>query len=97
MFLGPAAKPLQRLDQCPTEPGQGILHFRRHDRIHFAFDETVTLETAQRLRQHFLRNAADLPLQLGVTHRAAGQNLNHQRRPFVCDPIQHEAGRTLRL
>ena len=62
-----------------------------------AVHQAVALEAAQCLRQHFLRNAADLTLERGVTFGAVSQHLNDERRPFVCDPIEHEPGRTLRI
>ena len=62
-----------------------------------ALHETVALQTAQRLRQHFLGNAADLALERGVTHGALSQNLNNERGPLVRNPIEHESGRTLRV
>ncbi len=62
-----------------------------------ALHETVALQAAQRLGQHFLGNAADLALQRGVPHGALGQNLNDQRGPFVRNPIEHESGRALRI
>ena len=60
-----------------------------------ALHETVALQTAQRLRQHFLGNAADLALERSVTHGALSQNLNNERSPLVCNPIEHESRRTL--
>lgn len=62
-----------------------------------ALHETVALQTAQRLRQHFLGNAADLALERGVAHGALSQNLNNERGPLVRNPIEHESRRTLRV
>ena len=62
-----------------------------------ALYQTVALEAAQRLGQHFLRNAPDLALQRGITHRSARQNLDNESCPFVSNSIEHEPGRTLRV
>ena len=62
-----------------------------------ALHEAVALQTAQRLRQHFLGNAADLALERGVTHGALSQNLNNKRGPLVRNPIEHESRWTLRV
>lgn len=62
-----------------------------------ALHQTVALETAQRLCQHFLRNTSDFALQRGITHRSARQNLNNERRPFIGNSVQHEPGGTLRI
>ena len=56
-----------------------------------AVHQAIALEAAQSLRQHFLRDAADRALQLGITHRSARQDLNDERRPFVRNPLEHEA------
>src|SRR5438309_90292 len=68
MFFRPAAETVQWLDQCPTQSRERVFHFWRNDRMNRALHETVALQTAQRLRQHFLGNAADLALERGVTH-----------------------------
>jgi hypothetical protein len=62
-----------------------------------ALHQAVTLQAAQRLREHFLRNAADLALQRGVAHRSARQDLNYERRPFISDPVEHKPRRALRF
>lgn len=60
-------------------------------------DEAITLKAAQRLRQHFLRNPADLALKRGVTHRAPSQDLDNERGPFVSNTIEHKPGWALRV
>ena len=62
-----------------------------------ALYQTVALEGAQRLGKHFLRNAPDLALQRGITHRSARQNLDNESRPLVGNSIENESGRTLRI
>ncbi len=62
-----------------------------------ALHETVALQTAQRLRQHFLRDSTDLALEGGVTHRPARENLDNERSPFIRNPIEHKPGRALRI
>src|SRR5882724_4342118 len=68
MFLRPAAECTKRVDQGAAEARERIFNPRRHDRINFALNETVPFQTAQRLGQHLLRNAADLAMKLGITH-----------------------------
>ena len=60
-----------------------------------ALHQSVPLEAAQSLGQHFLRDASNLPLQGGLTQRPPGQNLNDQRRPFIGDPVENEPGGAL--
>ena len=62
-----------------------------------ALHQAVALEASQCLGQHFLRNAPDLALQRGITHRSARQNLDNESCPFVGNSIKHEPGRTLRV
>ena len=59
--------------------------------MHFALNEAVALETAQSLCEHFLRDAANRALQLGVTHRSPRQDLNDECRPFVGNPVEHKS------
>jgi len=63
----------------------------------FPLHEAVALEAAQSLGEHLLRNPADRALQLRITHRAARQDLNNERRPFVGNPVKHKSGRALRF
>ena len=62
-----------------------------------ALHQTVALEAAQRLGQHFLRNTPDLALERSITHRSARQNLDNESCPFVSNSIEDEPGRTLRV
>jgi hypothetical protein len=57
--------------------------------MHCSLHEAVTLETAESLREHFLRNPADLALKRSVTHRAGGKNLDNEGSPFVSDAVEH--------
>ncbi len=59
--------------------------------MHFTLDQTIALQAAQSLGQHFLRDAADGALELGITPRPARQDLNDERGPFIRDPIEHES------
>jgi len=62
-----------------------------------ALHQAVALKAAQRLCQHLLRNAANLALQRGITHRSARQNLDNESRPFIGNSVEHQPGRTLRI
>src|SRR5207302_3393563 len=97
MFLRPATERAKRLDQSSAESRKRIFNSWRHNRINFALHQAVSFQTAQRLSQHLLRDAADLAVQLGVTHRFFREQLDYNRSPFVCDAIEDEAGRTLRV
>ena len=59
-----------------------------------ALDQTVALEAAQSLGKHFLRDASDLALERGVTHRAASENLDDECSPLISNPVKHEPRRT---
>src|SRR5262249_21197626 len=97
MFFRPAAKPLQRLDQCASQLRKRIFHFRWYNRMHCALHQAVALEAAQRLGEHFLRNPADLALKRGITYRAAGKNLDDERSPFISNAVEHQPGGTARI
>lgn len=60
-----------------------------------AQDQAVALQAAEGLREHLLRNSADLPKQPTVALRSVGQDVNDEGRPFIRDPIQHDPRRTL--
>src|SRR5437879_13108776 len=62
MFFRPATKRVQRFNQGSAQSRERVLHLRRHNGMNDALHQTVALEAAQRLGQHFLRNAPDLAL-----------------------------------
>ena len=94
MFFRPTTQSLQRLDQRASQLGKRIFYLRRHNRMHSALHQPIALEAAQGLGEHFLRNPADLALKSGVTHCAAGKNLDDKRSPFVSNAVEHEPGGT---
>jgi len=59
-----------------------------------ALHQSVALEAAQGLGEHFLRNPADHALKRGVTHGATGKNLDDERSPFVSYAVEHQPGGT---
>ena len=89
MFFRPFTKRMQRLDQRSAKARQGVFHLWRNHRMNGALHQSVALQTAQGLRQHLLRDAADLALQRGVTHGAASEDLNDERRPFVRNAVEN--------
>ena len=97
MPLRPPAKRVQRVDQRSPEPRERVFHFRRDDWMDFAHDQAVALEAAERLREHFLRDAADGPTQFGVALRSVRQDLDDERGPFVRDAIEDDTRRALRF
>ncbi len=97
MFFRPSAERVQRFNQGPPESRERVFDFWRNDWMNSALHEAVAFETAQGLRQHFLRNPADLALERGVTHRAASEDLNNERGPFIGNAIEHKPGGTLRI
>ena len=62
-----------------------------------ALHQAVALEATQGLCQHFLGNPPNLPLQHGVPHRPARENLDDQSSPFIGNSVQHEPRGTLRV
>lgn len=65
--------------------------------MHFAHDQAVALEAAERLREHFLRDAANGPAQFGVALRAIRQDLDDECGPFIRDAVEHDPRRALRF
>ena len=65
--------------------------------MNFAHDQTIAFEAAERLREHFLRDAADGPAQLGVALGSIRQDLDDERGPFVRDAIENDPRRALRF
>ena len=65
--------------------------------MHCALDQTVALETPQRLGEHLLGNPADLALKRSVTHGAAGKNLDDEGGPFVSYTVEHQSRGTARI
>ena len=53
---------MQRIDQRASKASERVFDFGRDDRMNFAQDEAVSLQAAERLREHLLRNPADFPL-----------------------------------
>ena len=95
VFFRPSAKRMQGIDQGASEASEGVFDFRRDDLVNPAENQAVSLQTAQCLREHFLGNATDFPLQARVSLSAIGQDLNDERSPFVRDSVQHDARRAL--
>ena len=94
MFFRPAAKLLERFDQCSAKRGQSVFDLRRRDWVNLAAHQAIAFEAAQGLREHFLRDVTDLPLQRGISQGTARENLNDQGGPFVGNPIENEPRRT---
>ena len=94
--LGPIANSGNRLDERPSEWSEFVFDARRHFGVNRAADEAVALQTAQRLRQHLLRNAVDAPLQMREALGFVLQQANNQYRPFIGDAIQHATRWTFR-
>ena len=79
---------MQRIDQRSAKAGEGIFHFWRDDRMNFAQHQTIALQAAEGLSQHFLRNSTNGSAQFRVALGPIRQDLNDKRGPFVRDPIQ---------
>ena len=97
MPLRPSAKRMQGIDQRSAEAGERIFHFRRDDRVDFADDQPIAFQTAERLGEHLLRDAADGSAQFSVALRSVRQDLDDERGPFVGYSIEDDARRTLRF
>jgi len=55
--------------------------------MNFPEDQAISLQTAERLREHLLRDPANLPEQTAVALRSVRQNVDDECSPFICDPI----------
>src|SRR5437879_5137264 len=97
MFFRPAAESAQWFDQSSSESREGIFNPRRNDRINLAIHQAIPFEAAESLGEHLLRNAANLAMNLCVTHRFFRQQLNNDRRPFVSDAFEDETRGALRV
>src|SRR3954447_11091233 len=54
-------------------------------------DDAVTLELAQRQREHALRDAVDRALELAEPAAAFAEEADHQHAPLVADAVEHLA------
>ena len=88
---------MERIDQRASKASERVFDFGRDDRMNLAQDESVSLQTAKSLCEHFLRNPTDFPLQRCVSVSPVGQDLDDERSPFIRDPVQDYARRTLRF
>jgi len=61
---------------------------------HLAGNDAITLETAQRLCQHFLRDPFNRSTQFTESVRTFCQQANHEGRPLVGNPVQRLPRRT---
>src|SRR5262249_46699380 len=61
----------------------------RHDRVDRAAQQAVALQPTQGQREHALADALDLPAELGEALGAAAEQLDHQQRPLVAQPVEH--------
>lgn len=93
----PTTQGSQRFNQRPAQARQRVLNARPHPIVSLSQNEAVPLETAERLGQHFLGNAADIPAEFAVTKGPIRQHLDDQCRPFIRDPIEDDPRWTLRF
>src|SRR6516164_4460125 len=74
--LRPLAEVRQRLVNRLPKRGQPVLDSGGYDREHGALDESVFLEPAQRLRQHLLRYAGQVPAEYTHALRAPRERVD---------------------
>src|SRR6185312_16261099 len=89
----PGAELAHRLEQRAAEPGQFVIDARRNAGRHRAREQPVTLEGAQRERQHALRDRAQRLAQFIEALRSVAERRDDQHGPFVADPRQDLADR----
>src|SRR5690606_7096952 len=76
-----------------AERREGVVDANRDRRGDRPADQPVALQRAQRLGEHLLADARDAAAQVRVPLRAVGQCREHERDPFVADPVQQPARR----
>jgi hypothetical protein len=59
------------------------------------FDEPVAFERAERLREHFFRDAAYLIAQLGVALFTLRERTQHERAPAAEDVVENFSRETM--
>ena len=59
--------------------------------------KAVSFQRPQRLREHLLRRAGDMPLKLRVPKRPFAECKNDEHRPFTRDAVQDLLRRALRI
>ena len=89
MIVGTFAQRFHRLPQPASEIGQFIIDPRRNRREHGSRHQAVAFKSAQRQRQHPLRDAADHALDLVEAPRAVAEQHDDEHAPFVADPRQY--------
>lgn len=95
MFPHPAFEPVQRFDQRPSQRGELIIHPGRHRGVSGAGDEGGALQTAQRLREHLLRNPAESSHQFGRASAAGQEAAHHRNGPLSGQKIKDPLGAVL--
>ena len=93
MLDRPLAQRVNGFPQRTAKLGQCVVDLGWDGRKERAFDEPVPLQTAQRQRQHPLRDAADAPLQLVEPEGPVAKRHYDQHAPLVADPGQDAAHR----
>ena len=81
-----------RLGQRPAERGQRIIDADRNGGMDRAFYQSIAFEALQRLGQHLLGESADVASEMIEPHWTVLQPIEHQERPLVGQPVEHQAG-----
>ena len=69
--LGPDPQGFERHSCILAERGKGVFHAERNLREHFALNDSVIFEFAQRAREHLRRNSVEVSLKLAKAHPSA--------------------------
>jgi hypothetical protein len=88
VLLRPLPQAAHRLADGRAERRERVLDTRGHFGEDGARDESVPFEIAERLRQHFLTDAADGALQVGEAARLAIEGIEDHERPLVGDGLE---------
>jgi len=95
VLFGPCGEGHDGLDERAPEFGEFVVDARRGRGRHGARHQAVSLEAAECERQHPLRDPIDRSTQLAETHRSVSQESDHQHAPFIADPVEDLADRTV--
>ena len=81
VLFSPSAKREKDGLESTAVPREGVNHFGRHLGMYCAAQESIFLQFAQRLGQHFLGGFGQTPAKLAETPRAWLEIIEHQRFP----------------
>lgn len=79
----------------PAVCSKRVVYFRRYHRVHFSADDSVSLQIAQLLGEHLLRDLRDDAAQLAETHRLLTKVEKNKRLPLSPDHLEGRGNGTI--